>query len=146
MDKFAGFVKNMPDPKREIKVAVVDDGVDKLQGSFGDSIITGVSFYTSQRGFGTWPHYFSSSGHGTLMAQLVRRICPKAKLYIARLDEGINGEPTIESAIKVRCDWILHSTCSYQLANLPIFPGNFLGNYDGSGHHIDELDVFRVGS
>jgi hypothetical protein len=101
MDKFASFVKNMPDPEREIKVAVVDDGVDKLQGIFGDSIIAGVSFYSSQRGFGTWPHYFSSSGHGTLMAQLVRRICPKAKLYIARLDQGINGEPTIESAIKV---------------------------------------------
>ncbi|KAI9737165.1 MAG: hypothetical protein M1834_000758 [Cirrosporium novae-zelandiae] len=100
MYKFAGFIKNLQDPTRDVKVAVVDDGVDKLLGNFEDSVIAGVSFYASHGGFRTWPHYFSSNGHGTLMAQLIRRICPKAKLYIARLDQGINGEPTIESAIK----------------------------------------------
>ncbi|KAL1962372.1 hypothetical protein VTN77DRAFT_9785 [Rasamsonia byssochlamydoides] len=100
MDKFATFDKNLPDPEKDVKVAVIDDGVDKLLGNFGDCIVAGVSFYTSQKGFGTWPHFFSSNGHGTLMTNLVRRICPKAKLYIARVDQGINGEPTVESAIK----------------------------------------------
>ncbi|GAB1195668.1 hypothetical protein APSETT444_004930 [Aspergillus pseudonomiae] len=34
------------------------------------------------------------------MAKTIRRLCPTAKLYVARLDQGVNGEPTIESAIK----------------------------------------------
>ncbi|KAE8351964.1 peptidase S8/S53 domain-containing protein [Aspergillus coremiiformis] len=34
------------------------------------------------------------------MAKTIRRLCPNVKLYIARLDQGVSGEPTVESAIK----------------------------------------------
>ena len=105
MDKFAKFIVNIPPdvtPRRDVKVAVIDDGIDKLQGGFGDSISDGVSFYTPPGTFDTKPYYFSSSGHGTLMAKLIRRICPKAQLFIARLEEGqTTGQPTAESATKV---------------------------------------------
>jgi hypothetical protein len=109
MDKFAGFITNVPPSidrgLREVRVALIDDGIDKLQGRFGDSIIDGVSFYTSLERFDTKPYYFSSSGHGTLMARLIRRVCPKVHLYVARLDEGqsFDGsrQPTADSAAKV---------------------------------------------
>jgi hypothetical protein len=99
MDKFASFICNLPPeitPSRNVKVAVIDDGIDKLQGEFKDCISEGVSFYN-------YPYFFSSTGHGTLMAKLVRQVCPKAHLYIARLDQGtFTRQPTAESAIKVR--------------------------------------------
>ncbi|KAI9771958.1 MAG: hypothetical protein M1839_002591 [Geoglossum umbratile] len=111
MDKFAKFVVNLPPevvPRRDVKVAVIDDGIDKLQGGFGDSISDGVSFYTPPGTFDTKPYYFSSSGHGTLMAKLIRRICPKAQLYIARLEEGqTTGQPTAESAAKA-INWAIN--------------------------------------
>ncbi|KAK6831719.1 hypothetical protein RU639_002565 [Aspergillus parasiticus] len=102
MDKFVSFVKNMPETSREVKVAVIDDEVDKLQEDSENSIIAGISFFSSHKSgiVGTRPYYFSSNGHGTLIAKTIRRLCPKVKLYVARLDQGLNGEPTIESAIK----------------------------------------------
>ncbi|KAF5855466.1 hypothetical protein ETB97_009126 [Aspergillus alliaceus] len=102
MDKFVSFVRNIPEFRRPTKVAVIDDGVDKLQEDFEDSIIAGVSFFSSQKDnfTVTRPYYFSSNGHGTLMAKTIRRLCPNVNLCIARLDQGVNGEPTVESAIK----------------------------------------------
>src|ERR1700733_2709648 len=104
MDMFTKMIKRIPKdviPRRDVKVAIIDDGIDKLQEGFGDSIDDGVSFYTSPGTFDTRPYYFSSQGHGTLMAKLIRRVSPRAKLYIARLDQGpTTGQPTAESAIK----------------------------------------------
>ncbi|KAE8316003.1 peptidase S8/S53 domain-containing protein [Aspergillus transmontanensis] len=102
MDKFVSFVKNMTETSREVKVAVIDDEVDKLQEDFEDSIIAGISFFSSHKNglVSTRPYSFSSNGHGTLIAKTIRRLCPKVKLYVAWLDQGLNGEPTIESAIK----------------------------------------------
>ncbi|KAE8342481.1 peptidase S8/S53 domain-containing protein [Aspergillus arachidicola] len=102
MDRFVSFVQKIPRAGREVKVAVIDDGVDKVLEDFGNSIIAGVSFYSHQIGdfTGVKPWYFSSNGHSTLMAKTIRRLCPNVKLCIARLEQGINGEPTVESAIK----------------------------------------------
>ena len=115
MDTFVKFIKRLPKdivPERDVKVAVIDDGVDKLLGGFGDSITDGVSFYSPPGRFDTRPHYFSSNGHGTLMAKLIRRICPRAKLFIARLDQGTTSrQPTAESAIKVRFRLITTEKC-----------------------------------
>ncbi|KAF8250914.1 hypothetical protein K440DRAFT_659149 [Wilcoxina mikolae CBS 423.85] len=111
MDDFARFFRNIPMtqiPKSrhpEIKVAVIDDGIDWLDPEFSDCISGGVTFYTPVEAHSpcTKPYYFSSSGHGTLMAKTIRRVCPKARLYIARLEEGQSegrGQPTAESAVK----------------------------------------------
>lgn len=103
MDRFVSFVRNIPETGREVRIAMIDDGVDKLREDFEDSIVDGISFFSPQKDqfAGTRPYYFSTSGHGTVMAKTIRRLCPTAKLYVARLDQGVNGEPTIESAIKV---------------------------------------------
>ncbi|KAF8462775.1 peptidase S8/S53 domain-containing protein [Kalaharituber pfeilii] len=108
MESFGVFVRNIPesslDPdRRPIKVAVIDDGIDALYNDeqFANTLVGGESFCTGPY---RKPYFFSSTGHGTLMADLVQRVCPKVKLYVARLDE-IQGEnkmqPTAESAARL---------------------------------------------
>ncbi|KAF8544885.1 hypothetical protein BDD12DRAFT_373383 [Trichophaea hybrida] len=110
MDEFARFIRNIPssvDPRKGVKVAVLDDGIDMLRPEFRDCIKEGISFFapTNRKTCCAGPYYFSSRGHGTLMASLIRRVCPKAELYIARLNQGISPDGqrvqlTAESAAK----------------------------------------------
>lgn len=90
---------------RSVKVALIDDGVDGTHRVLGSNIRAGKSFCV-----GTGPHnpvysYFMPSGcHGTQMASLIRDVCPRVELYVARLQEmGGGGTRTLtaESAIKV---------------------------------------------
>lgn len=94
-----------PKPTRPVKVALIDDGVDGTHRVLGSNIQAGKSFCV-----GTGPHnpvysYFMPSGcHGTQMASLIRDVCPRVQLYVARLQElGGGGTRTLtaESAIKV---------------------------------------------
>lgn len=114
LDKFTGIIRNYPtedeDPEglytlrgdREVRVAIIDDGYDGIDPDL--SVAGGKSFYVQHPEKRIYPYYCSSAGHGTLMAKLVKRVCPLAKLYVARLDqgEGLRGEiqPTAESAAK----------------------------------------------
>lgn len=111
MESFATFIRNiadaeLPSDRRPIKVAVIDDGIDAVynEEQFSATLKGGESFCTGRK---RPPYFFSSTGHGTLMADLVQRVCPKVHLYVARLDE-LQGElegrvhPTAESAAKVR--------------------------------------------
>ncbi|PMD16059.1 hypothetical protein NA56DRAFT_709146 [Hyaloscypha hepaticicola] len=106
LDRFAEFLQNLdPDkiPRSTVKVAVIDDGINILQGGFDDSIRGGVFFYTSPGTSVSRPYYFSSSGHGTLMANLIKRVCPIEQLYIARLDtKNDTKQLTATSASKAR--------------------------------------------
>jgi hypothetical protein len=110
MDKFATFIRNIKtDQGKGIKVAVLDDGIDMLRPEFRESVKEGISFFapTNRTTCNVGPYYFSSRGHGTLMALLIRRVCPKAELYIARLNQGNSQEGnriqlTADSAAKVR--------------------------------------------
>src|SRR6186713_257920 len=91
MQKFSSFLANarpyLKTPPREIKVAILDDGIDWSYAR--DIKCRGRSFYIDRRqdfdGQKVW--YSSSNDHGTLMAVLVRKICPEAKLYMARLHQ-----------------------------------------------------------
>ena len=99
-----------------IKVAVIDDGVDADRDDIGRNIDEGETFYESEtkgheRGY--WPGYYQSGyGHGHAMACLIRKLCPKVRLYVAKLNElWSDGRPqiTAESAAKVReiLQWFL---------------------------------------
>jgi hypothetical protein len=113
MDKFGEFINDRKVQKNEeVLVAIIDDGIDHMQPGIKEYVHEGVSFYTERGSFhsnsipGPWyPFYFSSTGHGTLMAELVLRVCPMARLYIARLNQGYSTtgtlQPTAESAAKV---------------------------------------------
>lgn len=97
---------------KPIKVAIIDDGFEASDPAFHKDTgcyYNGRSFnmadgpYKSSR-----PFIYSNSGHGTVMAKLIRTMCPWAHLFIARLDCGLSGgkksgtlQPTVESAVKV---------------------------------------------
>jgi hypothetical protein len=108
MQRFNSFVTHFEQyfmrPKDEVRVAILDDGID---WSFASEIkCFGRSFYVDKRqdfeGQKVW--YSSSKDHGTLMAALLRKICPEARLYVARLNqtetEQGRFQPTAESAVK----------------------------------------------
>jgi hypothetical protein len=116
MEKFLAFFVNIIPPEahetsRDVRVAIFDGGTSQeLKGStLWPPIAEDESFCTEEDADGhfalTNPYYFSSGGHGTLMARLVRAVCPKAKLYVARLHQCHGtGAPqfTAESAAKVK--------------------------------------------
>jgi hypothetical protein len=113
MNKFLSFFTNIPahvhDPAPNVRVAIIDDGIDLMQPGSGlnQFIAQGESFYTERQPSFTRtnPFFFSSTGHGTLMANLVHYVCPKAQLYIARLHQGHSNtgdlQFTADSAAKV---------------------------------------------
>ncbi|GKZ36540.1 hypothetical protein AbraIFM66950_007660 [Aspergillus brasiliensis] len=94
IDRFADELQNvkvpptdMPMLKENIKVAVIDDGVDIHIESLQGKVIGGESFdRTYLDGHGTSPYYISAGGHGTMMADMVCRVCPTARLYVCKLE------------------------------------------------------------
>ena len=86
-----------------INVAIIDDGVDPERDDIGSNIECGETFYDN---WGHWPGFYqSSSGHGHLMARHIRQLCPKVRLYIAKLNElwgAGESQITAESAANVR--------------------------------------------
>jgi len=87
-------------------VAIIDDGIDMFHGEFQGSIANGVSFHSSGGLDTIMPYFFSSSGHGTMIAKVIYQVCPTAEFYITRVEEasfsgGIN-QLTAKSAAKVR--------------------------------------------
>jgi hypothetical protein len=108
MDSFADYIAGITEkPQEQIRVAVIDDGVDGFQEQIAENIIAGASFCRYSDGGDLMnAYYVPSGGHGTMMASLVCRVCPHAKLLIARLDEykGQNNKRfiTARSAAMVR--------------------------------------------
>ncbi|RAH42554.1 S8 family peptidase [Aspergillus brunneoviolaceus CBS 621.78] len=79
----------------DVRVALIDDGVDIEEKTLRGKIIGGRSFcprdYAQhlQR-----PFYVSGSGHGTVMASLICRVCPTAKLFVVKLAEHVSENST----------------------------------------------------
>ncbi|GLB00822.1 hypothetical protein AtubIFM57143_010187 [Aspergillus tubingensis] len=94
IDRFADELQNVKVPatdtlvlKENIKVAVIDDGVDVHIESLQGKVIGGESFdRTYLDGNGTSPYYISGGGHGTMMADMICRVCPTARLYVCKLE------------------------------------------------------------
>ncbi|KAI1359648.1 peptidase S8/S53 domain-containing protein [Xylaria arbuscula] len=103
MENFAMLLKNYRKPGcEESKVAIIDDGVDAAHGSLSRNIADGKSFSKGHGGLYS-SYYKSTRGHGTIMATLIRKVCPDARLYVAKLDEKRtdNGlEITADSAVE----------------------------------------------
>ncbi|GCB22177.1 major intracellular serine protease [Aspergillus awamori] len=94
MDQFALIVKNyhrhLEKYSPTVKVAIIDDEIDPFQANLQENIDGGTSFH-HRPGRPDRPVYYWSApgGHGTEMAKLICRICPKACLCIIHLDEGL---------------------------------------------------------
>jgi len=89
MENFAKFLENTREPNIDpIKIAIIDDGLDATVPKLQNAIALGKSFSPYPNSTEFMKAYFVPSGrHGTLMATLVQKICPKPQLYIARLEE-----------------------------------------------------------
>ncbi|KAG5766076.1 hypothetical protein H9Q72_005869 [Fusarium xylarioides] len=91
MDKFADELQNtcseFVKPQNGIKVALIDDGADPDVESLRGKIWGGETF---SRGFphenGPSPYYRSTKGHGTVMADMICRVCLMARLYVYKLE------------------------------------------------------------
>ncbi|OJJ01280.1 hypothetical protein ASPVEDRAFT_82804 [Aspergillus versicolor CBS 583.65] len=72
----------------EIRVALIDDGVDLLEKEFRERILHGKSFaaYGHDRNQREKQWYVSDRGHGTVMAHMILSVCPMAKIYPIRLE------------------------------------------------------------
>jgi hypothetical protein len=88
-----------------VRVALIDDGCESIGERFlGESF---NEYRTQGREWRVSPYWQSASGHGTLMASLIRRICPSADIYVIRLktfDTADSSKIQIDpiSAIEVR--------------------------------------------
>ncbi|PNP43518.1 hypothetical protein TGAMA5MH_04490 [Trichoderma gamsii] len=99
MDQFADIIEMLERDKKEttpIKVALIDDGVKSSYARLDDSIERGDSWVhhsnpgqrRSKNGY-SQNYNTSAHGHGTVMAYYICRMCPEARLYVAKL----NPEP-----------------------------------------------------
>lgn len=119
MEKFAEYFRQIQilrkpqsDPDLEpVEVALIDDGADITRLDLGDlkgRKFPGKSFCYYQEGSTELvsPYWDSSSGHGTLMARLIHKICPSAIIHVIKLQTFAVGNSNklqinADSAVKV---------------------------------------------
>ncbi|KAH8659966.1 hypothetical protein BX600DRAFT_551493 [Xylariales sp. PMI_506] len=83
---FKELRKGQGTPERiedDVVVALIDDGVDMLDPSLSNQVLEGKSFDFHDGK--VRPPFSSSRGHGTVMASMILRVCPAAKIYPIRL-------------------------------------------------------------
>ncbi|ROW10102.1 hypothetical protein VMCG_02078 [Cytospora schulzeri] len=104
MDEFAEIMQAVEEhiglksemPARPIRVALIDDGVKTSYSELDNNIHAGKSGwhqpdpdakYKKRMHGGTFRNYNSShTGHGTVMAYYIKRVCPNVRLYVAKLE------------------------------------------------------------
>ncbi|KAK1240300.1 hypothetical protein MKX08_007742 [Trichoderma sp. CBMAI-0020] len=87
LERFAVFLaseKSIRARNAPIKIAIIDDGIDASLDIFKKKIAAGRSFCPLST------YYVPSGHHGTMMGDLICRICASVQLYVARLDESTN--------------------------------------------------------
>jgi hypothetical protein len=110
--------------RRPIRVALIDDGVKTSYAALDHNIHTGRSGWQRvepitedgrDKGKSTTTRYrsynSSHTGHGTVMAYYIRRVCPNVKFCVAKLEPQPQGRKvdgqservsfTLESAAEV---------------------------------------------
>jgi hypothetical protein len=104
MDEFADFIQNVKPPRdlyEPVTVALIDDGVDMKEQSLYGKVVGGMSFCPRDEVQNlNKPYYVTGCGHGTAMASLICRVCPKAQLYILKLEEHTSPNSTRQITAK----------------------------------------------
>ncbi|KAH7186030.1 uncharacterized protein B0J16DRAFT_356122 [Fusarium flagelliforme] len=103
--------------RKDVVVALIDDGVDTLDPAFSNRFVEGKTFdYRGDDGVGQY--YVSANGHGTDMARMILKVCPMASIYSIKLktQPSIGGRhltidessvaPAIEAALEKNADII----------------------------------------
>lgn len=99
----------VPDDSTDVRVALIDDGVDITNKNITDQIYNGWTCDTGYEGNGLEgipkPYTSSETEHGTFMASIICRVCPKAKIFVFRLNvtspPGDRAHFTAKSAAEV---------------------------------------------
>ncbi|KAK1756664.1 hypothetical protein QBC47DRAFT_297737 [Echria macrotheca] len=120
MDRFASGIYTLPpdeiiksvpdlpmDLKRDVRICLIDDGVDTEHKGISERMDGGRSFgtYTGDEYRGmAMPFYDSTTGHGTLMANMMVRVCPYAKIESYRLDTRRGDDQRIHFTAKSAAD------------------------------------------
>ena len=126
-----------------IKIAIIDDGVDASLEFLVGKIAGGKSFCPYASSSDLMNAYYVPSGqHGTMMADLICKICPSCRLYIARLDErpsrsDSTRQITPESAALASP---LHHLFHEQPRLTSSIPGGPMGCGLQGGYYFHELD------
>ncbi|SPO02208.1 uncharacterized protein DNG_04881 [Cephalotrichum gorgonifer] len=101
MDDFAEFMDLLDNERGEpVKVALIDDGVKTSYEGLSNNVKSGWSHSVAglgRTGGGTQRvplrgYNSSHTGHGTVMAYYIRRVCPKVQLYVAKLQPAENTD------------------------------------------------------
>jgi hypothetical protein len=108
MDEFADEFQSIIPPlsksdelNKPIKVALIDDGVDIFHPSLRDKILSGISFdHGYPREKVPTPYHVTSTGHGTVMANMICRVCPSAKLLVLKLETQTTKETGTQISAK----------------------------------------------
>ncbi|KAK0655666.1 hypothetical protein B0T16DRAFT_451309 [Cercophora newfieldiana] len=87
-------------PPADIIVAVIDDGVDTTVEQLSQRVLAGRTFSYDEERDRVRPWYVSENNHGTIMASMIVRVCPMAKIYPIRLSTGRGGTIDPMSAAK----------------------------------------------
>lgn len=103
MDKSADMIQNVwawaidqkmlqqSDLQDPVEVALIDDGVDFHHPRLRGKNLNGRTFdYGRKRESEIRHHWFSTGGHGTVMASMISRVCPMARMYVIRLETHID--------------------------------------------------------
>ncbi|KAK2024170.1 hypothetical protein LX32DRAFT_706129 [Colletotrichum zoysiae] len=92
MDSFRKALSSFPSLKdtkaQRLKLALVDDGINlgNLDMYNGIVNVTGLSFCSQESG-SERPWHFSSTGHGTILANMIVRVNPWVELYVIRVQD-----------------------------------------------------------
>jgi hypothetical protein len=68
-----------------IKIAIIDNGVDKVRTNLFENIENGISFVTTLRRGNMLPWWMVADPHGTQMASLILKVNPFCRFFIARV-------------------------------------------------------------
>jgi len=129
MDTFAECIYNLRDPagfqaeladekipselQRDVRVALLDDGANFMHKAIRGVLENGRSFdgggYDGPDASGSpGPFHGSTTGHGTCMAYMISRVCPKVKIFVCKMNvirpgsQGKKAKFTAKSAAEVR--------------------------------------------
>ncbi|MCJ1394328.1 hypothetical protein MMC18_007206 [Xylographa bjoerkii] len=88
-----------------VKVAIVDNGADKVRPTFSNNIKEGISFVTTGGGKYELPYWHCTDPHGAQMASIICGINPDCHLYIARVGSSRNDVNLDSAAMAI--DWAI---------------------------------------
>ncbi|KAG5781171.1 hypothetical protein H9Q73_005195 [Fusarium xylarioides] len=127
---FADILKQFwdhPDMRKhtadDVVVALIDDGVSVVGSSLSGDIIGGKSFASDKIFNRTRPYYLSERGHGTAMAEAVKRVCPMIKIYPIRVntDGSESGQSSVEArSVALAIETAINRNASIILIASPI--------------------------